>query len=251
MLEGVIFDLGSTLIYSDDDHRWGLILPRMRRDLSAHLTGLGYRLDQKAFLNRFEENYRDFDEQRQASFVEYTIAFVLNRTLKELGQPPLEGAALDGAMQVYYAYSETHWQLVPGAHQALDRLRDLGLRVGLLSNAGDVGNIERLIDKFDLRRHLDPIVISAAIGVRKPNPRAFERVLTAWGVTAQAAVMVGDTLGADILGAQSLGMRHIWFTAYADHPANVAHRDTIVPQAAAADLTQVVELVSLWAREVA
>ena len=120
---------------------------------------------------------------------------------------------------------------------------------GLLSNAGDVGNIERLIDKFDLRRHLDPIVISAAIGLRKPNPRAFEHVLASWGIAPQAAVMIGDTLGADILGAQLLGMPHIWFTAYADHPANVAHRDTIVPRASAADLTQVVELVSLWARE--
>ncbi|MBL8097240.1 MAG: HAD family hydrolase [Anaerolineales bacterium] len=249
MIHGVIFDLGSTLIYSDDDHRWGLILPRMRRDLWGHLATLGYQLDQRAFLNRFDENFRAFDEQRQASFVEYTIAFVLNRTLGELSAPLLEGEALAGALQAYYAYSEARWQLMPGAQEALARLRGLGLRVGLLSNAGDVGNIERLIDRFDLRRHLDPIVISAAIGLRKPNPRAFERVLTAWGVGPGAVVMIGDTLGADILGAQLLGMRHIWLTAAADHPANVAHRETIVPEAVAEDLTKAADLVSLWVRE--
>lgn len=250
MLHGVIFDLGSTLIYSDDDHRWGRILPRMRRDLWDHIVALGYRLDPQAFLNRFDENFRAFDEQRQASFVEYTIAFVLNRTLSELEAPPLDGPALAGALQAYYAYSEARWQLMPGAHEALERLRGSGLRVGLLSNAGDAGNIERLIDRFDLRRHLDPIVVSASVGLRKPNPRAFEHVLNAWGLPASSVVMVGDTLGADILGAQLLGMRHIWLTAHADHPANVAHRDTIVPEASAEDLRQAADLIGRWASEV-
>ncbi len=249
MLEGVIFDLGSTLIYSESDHNWGRVLPRMRRDLWDHIVALGYRLDPQAFLNRFDENFRAYDEQRQASFVEYTIAFVLNRTLSELGAASLDGEALAGAMQAYYAYSESLWQMTPGAHQALEKLRALGLRVGLLSNAGDAANIERLIDTFELRPYLDPIVISANTGIRKPNPRAFERVLEHWGVGPEAVVMVGDTLGADILGAQLLNMRHIWLTAYAGHTANLAHRDTIVPGASAANLAEVVELISRWANE--
>lgn len=249
MLQGVIFDLGSTLIFSESDHNWGRVLPRMRRDLWDHIVALGYRLDPQAFLNRFDENFRAYDEQRQASFVEYTIAFVLNRTLSELNASPLDGDALAGAMQAYYAYSETLWQITPGAHEALARLRAQGLRVGLLSNAGDAANIERLIDRFELRPYLDPIVISASTGIRKPNPRAFERVLEHWGIGPESVVMVGDTLGADILGAQLLKMRHIWLTMYAGHSANVAHRDTIVPEASARDLAQVVELISHWANE--
>ena len=249
MLQGVIFDLGSTLINSESDHHWGRVLPRMRRDLWDHIVASGYRLDPQAFLNRFDENFRAYDEQRQASFVEYTIAFVLNRTLSELGAAPLDGEALAGATQAYYAYSETLWKITPGAHDALERLRALGLRVGLLSNAGDAANIERLIDKFELRAYLDPIVISANTGIRKPNPRAFERVLEPWGLGPESAVMVGDTLGADILGAQLLKMRHIWLTAYAGHTANLAHRDTIVPEASAEDLAQVVDLIHHWASE--
>jgi len=249
MIEGVIFDLGSTLIYSDDDHRWGRILPRMRRDLYTELSSQGYRLDERAFLNRFTENFQVFDDQRQANFVEYTIAFVLNRTLQELGAPPLQGADLGRALQAYYAFSESRWRLMPAAYETLTRLRGLGLRVGLLSNAADVANVERLLDRFELRAQLEPIVISAAIGIRKPNPRAFEVVLNAWGLAPTSVVMIGDTLGADILGAQLVGMRHIWLTAQADHPANVAHRDTIVPEAAATDLTQAADLISQWIGE--
>jgi FMN phosphatase YigB (HAD superfamily) len=43
--------------------------------------------------------------------------------------------------------------------------------------------------------------------------------------------MVGDTLGADILGAQHAGVYSIWVTRHADTPANRAHADTIQPDA--------------------
>jgi FMN phosphatase YigB (HAD superfamily) len=41
--------------------------------------------------------------------------------------------------------------------------------------------------------------------------------------------MVGDTLGADILGAHNAGLLAIWITRRAETPANQAHQDTIQP----------------------
>ena len=43
--------------------------------------------------------------------------------------------------------------------------------------------------------------------------------------------MVGDKLGADILGAKNAGIFAIWVTRYADTPANRDHLDTIQPDA--------------------
>jgi FMN phosphatase YigB (HAD superfamily) len=43
--------------------------------------------------------------------------------------------------------------------------------------------------------------------------------------------MVGDRLGADILGAQNAGMFSIWVTKHANSPGNRAHLDTIRPDA--------------------
>jgi FMN phosphatase YigB (HAD superfamily) len=39
--------------------------------------------------------------------------------------------------------------------------------------------------------------------------------------------MVGDTLGADILGAQNADIYSIWITRRADNPSNRAHTKTI------------------------
>ena len=58
--------------------------------------------------------------------------------------------------------------------------------------------------------------------------------------------MVGDALGADILGAQLAGLRHVWLTAQADHPANRAHTGNVIPEAEIAALSELPALVKKW-----
>lgn len=246
MLRGVIFDLGSTLIYSESDHQWGALLPRMRQDVLRHLQAHGYTLDPQSFLNRLAANVAVFDAQRQTDWVEYTTSYILTQTLAELGAPAPSPELLAEALAAYYAHSETQWRLMPGAHAVLETLRAAGLRLGLVSNAGDDGNVQRLIDNAGLRPFFDPILVSAAVGLRKPNPKILERVLAAWGLASAEAVMIGDTLGADILGAQLAGLRHIWLTAHAAHPANAAHAGQIVPEAEAASLPEVLPILRAW-----
>ncbi len=245
-LKGVIFDLGSTLLYNTYDHQWGPLLPRLRRDLLDYLHQTGLQLDGPAFLNRFSANSQAFDRQRQTDFVEYTIGYVLNLTLSELGHPPLSDDQIRGAAKAYYAYSETLWTLMPGALDALRALRDLGLRLALTSNAQDADNVGRLLDTFALRPYFDPVIVSAAVRIRKPNPRIFDPILTAWRCTPAEALMVGDTLGADILGAQLAGLPHIWLNTHAHHPANQAHLGHIIPEVEAASLAEVAALVTEW-----
>lgn len=237
-LKGVVFDLGSTLLYNTFDHRWGPLLPRLRRDLLSYLHQIGLQLDGPTFLNRFSANSQAFDRQRQTDFVEYTIGYVLNLTPSEFGHPPLSDDQIRGAARADYAYSETLWTLMPGALDALRELRDLGLRLALATNAQDADNVGRLLDTFALRPYFDPIIVLAAVRIRKPNPRIFDPILSAWGCTPAEALMVGDTLGADILGAQLAGLPHIWLNAHAHHPANQAHLDNIVRDAEAASLAE-------------
>lgn len=243
MIRGVIFDLGSTLIYSEHDHDWNAVLPRMRADLLVHLRAAGYALDGPTFLDRFSARVHEFNAQRQTDWVEVTTAWILKATLEELGAPPPTPQTLDEALRAYYAYSESFWRPTPGVHETLQRLGRDGLRLAIVSNAGDEGNVQRLIDHARLRPYFDPIIISAAVGIRKPNPKIFERVLQAWGMRPEACVMVGDTLGADILGAQLAGLHHVWFTAHADHPANRAHAGHIVAEAEIAALPELPALL--------
>ncbi|MGQ0602534.1 MAG: HAD family hydrolase [Anaerolineales bacterium] len=251
MLHGVIFDLGSTLIQSQFDHQWGVILPRMRADVLQHLNAHGYTLDPQAFLNRLAANYAAFDEQRQTDWVEYTTGYLLTTTLADLGVSAPTPELLHDAVKAYYAYSESLYTPTPGAHDVLRQLQASGLRLAIISNAGDNENVQRLIDRVKLRDYFDPIIVSASARVRKPNPRIFELVLNAWGFPAQECVMVGDTLGADILGAQLAGLRHVWLTTTAASPVNRAHRDNIVPEATIDRLAELPGLLQHWGAPVA
>jgi len=244
MMRGVIFDLGSTLIYSKNDHNWNAVLPRMRQDLLEHLLTAGYALDPQAFLNRFSAKVHEFNQQRQTDWVEYTTAWMLKTTLEELGAPPPSPEFVAEALRTYYAYSESLWQLMPAVHETLERLAAAGLKLGIISNAGDDANVQRLIDNAHLRHYFDPIIVSAAVGIRKPNPKIFELVWKPWGLAPGECVMVGDTLGADILGAQLAGLHDVWLTTHGDHPANYAHTGNIIPKWRIANLAELPALLS-------
>jgi putative hydrolase of the HAD superfamily len=246
MLRGVIFDLGSTLLYSEHDHNWGVVLPRMRADLLAYLQAAGYALDGPEFVRRISAKYADYDRQRQTDWVEYTAEWILRSTLDEMGAPPPSPQIVAEAIQAYYAYSESFWRPMPGLHETLHALAARGLRLAAISNASDAANVHRLIDRAGIRHYLHPILISAALGIRKPNPKIFGLVLTEWGLRPDECLMVGDTLGADILGAQLAGLHNVWLTSHAGHSANVAHRGNIVPEAEIAALTDLPALLDRW-----
>lgn len=245
-LTGLIFDLGNTLLYTPLALSWAQTYDRMRGELLAYLQAAGYDLNPADFHTRFGAQMRAYDEQRQADWVEYTATYMLGATLAELGLPAPPPKVAAQALAAYYRHSESLWQPVPQLHATLQGLAAQGYRLGLLSNAGDAANVHRLIDAADLRRYFDPIVISAAAGLRKPNPAVFELVRAAWGVPASECVMIGDTLGADILGAQLAGMRNVWVTNHAAHPANIAHRGNIIPEAEIPGLADLPALLATW-----
>jgi FMN phosphatase YigB (HAD superfamily) len=63
-----------------------------------------------------------------------------------------------------------------------------------------------LLNYFDPRK----MAISADLGIRKPAPGIFLYALDALSVAPEQAVMVGDSLTADVAGAQDAGIFAIW-----------------------------------------
>jgi FMN phosphatase YigB (HAD superfamily) len=77
-----------------------------------------------------------------------------------------------------------------------------------------------------LAGHFEAIVISAEVGVGKPDPRIFRLALGALGVTSADAVMIGDSLERDVAGARRAGMRSVWLDR-----AGTTIRGAVVPDA--------------------
>ena len=62
-----------------------------------------------------------------------------------------------------------------------------------------------------LEDYFDVIVISEEVGIEKPDKQVFQVALDKLGVEAQNAVMVGNRIDADIVGANRIGMKSVWF----------------------------------------
>ncbi|HEY8154849.1 MAG TPA: HAD family hydrolase [Myxococcota bacterium] len=107
---------------------------------------------------------------------------------------------------------------VPGHHAPL--LAELAsLRaIGLCSNFSHSQTAVSILEESGLAPHLAAVVISDAVGLRKPRPEIFEAVLARLGVAPGEALHVGDSLRADVVGAAGLGMRTAWLTRRVKDP---------------------------------
>lgn len=240
-ITAVIFDLGSTLIHFNAE--WHEIFIQSNQQMIDHLQASGVVLDREEFLNQFKARLDEYYIQRESEFIEYTTRYILQTLLSEWGYPDVSPGLIESALESWYKVSEANWKTEEDAIPTLELLRDRGYRLGLISNAGDDANVQRLVDQAALRPYFDIILSSAKLGIRKPNPRIFEYALNYLETPPFKAVMVGDTLGADVLGAHNAGLLAIWITRRANTPANQAHRDTIQPDAVIDTLSELPEVL--------
>ena len=77
-------------------------------------------------------------------------------------------------------------------------------RTGIISNA--LSNVRSAIEqKWDIADAFDALILSAEIGLMKPDPRIFHTALQALDVAPAEAVFVDD-VAENVAGAQALGM---------------------------------------------
>jgi putative hydrolase of the HAD superfamily len=107
-------------------------------------------------------------------------------------------------VEVRRAYADLrHWRLFDDAAPALRELSSRGWAHLILSN--HVLELPEILDNLGLSGRLLEVSNSAESGYEKPHPRAFDGVLeTVAG--AEAAWIVGDSLAADVRGAEAVGL---------------------------------------------
>ncbi len=120
------------------------------------------------------------------------------------------GAQIFEALRVHVSPART---MFPDALTTLAELQQRGFLLGVVTNRhwGGQPFIEDL-HALGLLNYfaLDHIAISADLGIRKPNAEIFLYALRAMGIPTDEAVMVGDSLSADIAGANALNIGAIW-----------------------------------------
>jgi HAD superfamily hydrolase (TIGR01549 family) len=216
----ILFDLGSTLWFRGDIDRWeqleatanqravSLLREHVASQLPANLDDLtlGSRLREA-----FNQNVRA--SIRRNPEIEPDGPSAVMETLLQSGIKDIDitlGNAIFEALRVRIPESRP---LFKDTLSTLAVLQQRGFLLGVVTNRvwggqpfqEDLQTLE-LQNYFDLRT----IAVSADLGVRKPNPAIFFHALNALNVAPEEAVMVGDSLSADIVGAQRLGIFAIW-----------------------------------------
>lgn len=111
----------------------------------------------------------------------------------------------------------------PATSQVLATLHSRGLKLGCITNTMfSEDAVQQALQYAGLDAYFQSVVVSSAMGYRKPHPSLFLRALEELGVTAQKALFVGDRLVDDISGAQAVGMRTVLTHQYRQEPLDGA-----------------------------
>lgn len=115
-------------------------------------------------------------------------------------------------LEVGFWKASVRTRAMPGVRQALERFRDWGLRLGVVSNTSFSESVIRSeLGRHSLSDPLDVVVVSAEHAVRKPNPLLFDTAAARLGLSPERIWFVGDRLDTDIAGAKAAEMTAIWF----------------------------------------
>ncbi|XP_062361647.1 haloacid dehalogenase-like hydrolase domain-containing protein 3 [Cinclus cinclus] len=116
-----------------------------------------------------------------------------------------EAALVKLAEKLYGDYCSSHtWEVLPGATDTLGRCRQLGFRMGVVSNFDS--RLELILSRCDLRHHFEFVLTSEAAGFAKPDGRIFEQALRLGGARAEQAAHIGDDYSRDYRAARAVGM---------------------------------------------
>jgi putative hydrolase of the HAD superfamily len=132
---------------------------------------------------------------------------IVTHALEGLGAP---NHGLDAAIaQRYATHRRETMCLFPEARDTLERLRAGAVPLGLITN-GDAAQQRYKIEREDLARYFDVIVIEGEFGAGKPDEAVYRHALSTLGADPRDTCMVGDNLEFDVEGARRLGIGAVW-----------------------------------------
>lgn len=197
-LKAVFFDVDFTLIFPGPTFQ----AEGYRRACAAH----GIAVDPAKFEEATAASSFILDEVEEQIyshdiFVHYTASII-----EQMGG---RGAnVVEVAREIYEQWSVNHhFELYEDVAPVLADLRERGLIVGLISNSHR--SLDAFREHFSLADFISVHVSGAQHGYMKPHRSIFDRALEHAGVTAEAAMMVGDSFRHDIEGALNAGWRAV------------------------------------------
>lgn len=210
----VLYDLDGTLVDHDHAARAGVDAWCRELGMSGGQWERWSDIEQRWF-NRFENGRISHLGQR------------IGRCREFLGRPELGEAEALELYEFYLAVYRENWRAFPDAAPSLDNALAAGLKVGILTNGAQVMQQAKM-ESTGLWREGMVMCATVEIGAPKPQPEAYLGALERLGVTAEEAVMIGDSWPNDVAGARQVGMTAIHLDRGGDSAGSIGSLDEIV-----------------------
>jgi putative hydrolase of the HAD superfamily len=204
-VDAVLLDAGNTLVFVD--------LVRTLGVLARHGASAEHAL------------FRDVEREariRLSSCMGLEPAGDEARVWREYFQALLVGSGIaaelveraGAALRAEHASAHLWTHVDPDTPAALERLRDGGYRLAVVSNAD--GRVEALLRERGLARYFEFVIDSHVVGVEKPDRRIFDLAVRRMALDPERCLYAGDLYAVDVLGARAAGLRAVLLDPF-DH----------------------------------
>jgi putative hydrolase of the HAD superfamily len=192
-VKAVLFDLGGTLVSTTE-------IPEIyRKILEAH--GIPRSIEEISHAQEETEKHLDIQELA-VLFEEYWIRWNL-QILSRLGIKQNVEALAETITDRWWDYADV--MLHPDVEETLQKLRVMGLKIGIVTN-GLESDYRPILQKVGLLDFFDVKVGIDNVGKMKPHRDIFLYALNELEVLPSETLFVGDELMADYEGAKKAGL---------------------------------------------
>jgi len=232
-IRAIAFDLGETLLtYRDIPPSWESLY---RAALSNVADACGGSPTFAQFATA-EALLAEYNTRINSRAEEVAAEHIFRRVLEASW---LSAEQLQTAVEAFFRFFQQNLIVYPETHQTLARLRQWGLKIGVLTDVAygmPRPFVQNGLANVGIDSLIDVLFTSVDVGFRKPNPRGFLALARALAVRPAEMIYVGNE-SKDVVGANSAGL----FSVLID-------RDGFVPQyGQSAVIHSLAEIPKAWA----
>lgn len=202
MIRAVGFDLDGTLFDHCGAASAGLATLLQERgwtyEGSANLGQEWIRIERRYFADYVAGNL-SIGEQRR----------IRMRDFLAMANVKVQDVELNELVKRYLSHYANSWIAYPDVRPALDRLRNSGFRLAVLTN-GQQEQQEAKLVRMGIRDMFESVLAIGTLSVPKPDSKAFMELCSILGFEPWEVAYVGDDPHGDAIAATNAGLHGVW-----------------------------------------
>ena len=174
---------------------------------------LNFEFSLEQFLDLYNPiNHFYWKQYRENRISEVELRYLRLKKTFEAMEVPSTAAIIDRVSELYIQQLSKHTELFEGTVSVLEYLSSK-YTLHIITNGFEHVQ-QRKLENSGIAQFFKIVLTAEKIGFKKPHPTIFISALKTAEVLPEHAMMIGDSLEADIQGALKLGMQAIHFNSH-------------------------------------